>query len=160
MAPNRYEVFSIALVMVMLSGGAMVTTGCTIAIMSLSPCISYVTGNLSTPSQPCCAQLANVVQSEPLCLCALVNSGHTWTSSKVNKTLAKGLPKACNVTTTPLSGCNGKAWRERGIPHSESTLNKESVLTESSPDGALLRGHVMPMAPSPMPGVVKCGLSV
>lgn len=107
MASNRYEMFSIALVMVTLCGGAMLTTGCTIAIVSLSPCISYVTGNVSTPSQPCCAQLANVVQSEPLCFCALFSSGHTWTSSKVNKTLAKGLPKACNVTTTPLSHCNG-----------------------------------------------------
>ncbi|PWA95067.1 plant lipid transfer protein/Par allergen [Artemisia annua] len=158
MPSNRYEVFSIALVMVTLCGGAMVTTGCTIAIVSLSPCISYVTGNVSTPSQPCCAQLANVVQSEPLCFCALFSSGHTWTSSKVNKTVAKGLPKACNVTTNPLSRCNGEAWWERGIPPSQSMPKKEGEVAESSLDAGSLRGHVMPMAPRPMSGIVKCGL--
>lgn len=108
MASNRYEAISIVLVIVMvtLSGGAMATTECRTAVVSLSPCLNYVSGNVSAPAHPCCAQLATVVKSHLLCLCSLVH-GEMPSGYKVNETLVLGLPVACNIQTPPASRCDG-----------------------------------------------------
>ncbi|KAI3749406.1 hypothetical protein L2E82_20018 [Cichorium intybus] len=105
MAPNRFVVFG--LVLVMLSGVAMAQSGCTTALVSMSPCLSYVSGNSSTPSLSCCSQLANVVQSQPQCLCPFTGNGAgSPTGLNINQTLALALPGACNIQTPPVSRCN------------------------------------------------------
>ncbi|XP_076944388.1 non-specific lipid transfer protein GPI-anchored 5-like [Bidens hawaiensis] len=112
MGLNGREVFGLVMIMValtvMLSGEA-THSECRSAIVSLSPCISYVCGNSSTPPAACCTQLANVVKSQPRCLCTLVSDGHGHSSSgfKINQTLALGLPAACSVETPPVSRCDG-----------------------------------------------------
>jgi len=57
-------VFGLVLVTVsVLWSGAVAqsSSSCTNVMMSMSPCLNYVTGNSSTPSSGCCSQLANVV---------------------------------------------------------------------------------------------------
>ncbi|OVA15517.1 hypothetical protein BVC80_9035g33 [Macleaya cordata] len=34
-------------------------SGCTSVIISMSPCLDYITGNSSTPSSSCCSQLSS-----------------------------------------------------------------------------------------------------
>ncbi|KAF5727056.1 Bifunctional inhibitor/lipid-transfer protein/seed storage 2S albumin superfamily protein [Tripterygium wilfordii] len=102
--------FELGLVLVLvsiLSHGAMAQSGCTTALIGLAPCLNYVTGNSSTPSSSCCSQLTNVVQSQPQCLCTLVNGGGSSIGVSINQTLALSLPSACNVQTPPVSQCNG-----------------------------------------------------
>ncbi|CAN1270987.1 Non-specific lipid transfer protein GPI-anchored 15 [Linum perenne] len=97
----------------MLSFGAMAqapsastnSSTCTNAIMSLSPCLPYVTGNSTSPSAPCCSQLGTFVQSTPQCLCTLVNSRGSPSFLTVNQTLALALPGACKLQTPPISQC-------------------------------------------------------
>lgn len=89
--------------------GAIAQSGCTRVLIGLAPCLNYITGNSSTPSSSCCSQLANVVQSQPDCLCAAVNSGGSGLGIAINQTLALELPAACNVKTSPVSQCNGEA---------------------------------------------------
>ncbi|CAN1270990.1 Non-specific lipid transfer protein GPI-anchored 5 [Linum perenne] len=99
----------------MLSFGAMAqapsastnSSTCTNAIMSLSPCLPYVTGNSTSPSAPCCSQLGTFVQSTPQCLCTLVNSRGSPSFLTVNQTLALALPGACKLQTPPISQCKG-----------------------------------------------------
>ncbi|XP_008235392.1 PREDICTED: non-specific lipid-transfer protein-like protein At2g13820 isoform X2 [Prunus mume] len=91
----------------MLLGGAMAQSGCTTALASLAPCLSYVTGNSSNPSSSCCSQLSNVVQSSPQCLCSLLNGGGSSLGITINRTLALSLPSACKVQTPPVSQCQG-----------------------------------------------------
>lgn len=88
--------------------GAAAQSGCTRALMSISPCLNYVNGNSSTPSSSCCSQLSNIVQSQPRCLCSLLNGSGASLGVTVNQTLALALPGACNVQTPPVSQCNGK----------------------------------------------------
>nr|GEX54578.1 non-specific lipid-transfer protein-like protein At2g13820 [Tanacetum cinerariifolium] len=110
MSSSRHEVISIILVVVIgtLSGGAMATTDeCRTEVVSLSPCVNYVSGKVSAPSHPCCAQLATVVKTHLSCLCSLVH-GEMPPGYKVNETLAIGLPDACNIPTPPVSRCDGK----------------------------------------------------
>ncbi|XP_076928088.1 non-specific lipid transfer protein GPI-anchored 26-like [Bidens hawaiensis] len=105
MATNQFELFGLA--MVMLCGLAMAQQECTTALVSLSPCLGYVSGNSSTPSTSCCSQLANVVQSQPRCLCVFTGDGNgAPTGLNINQTLALALPGACNIQTPPVSRCN------------------------------------------------------
>lgn len=82
---------------------------CTNVIISLAPCLNYVSGSSSTPSPSCCSQLASVVKSNPRCLCTLLNGGGSSFGVSINETLALALPGACNVETPPVSRCNGKS---------------------------------------------------
>lgn len=81
-------------------------SGCTNVIIGLAPCLNYVSGSSSTPSSSCCSQLASVVQSQPQCLCSVLNGGGSSFGVTINKTLALALPGACNVKTPPVSKCN------------------------------------------------------
>ncbi|OAY75628.1 Non-specific lipid-transfer protein-like protein [Ananas comosus] len=107
------NVLFVALTTTILCGGALAqssSNSCTSALVSLSPCLNYIAGNESAPSSSCCSQLANVVQSEPQCLCVAVNGGASSASSlgiNVNQTQALALPGACKVQTPPISQCQG-----------------------------------------------------
>ncbi|XP_044486359.1 non-specific lipid transfer protein GPI-anchored 5-like [Mangifera indica] len=82
---------------------------CTNVIISLAPCLTYVSGSSSTPSPSCCSQLASVVKSNPQCLCTVLNGGSSNFGVSINETLALALPGACNVETPPVSRCNAVA---------------------------------------------------
>lgn len=87
-------------------------SSCTSVLISLSPCLNYITGNSTSPSQQCCRQLGSVVQSSPDCLCQVLNGGGSNLGINVNQTQALGLPTACNVQTPPVSRCNtGKNFK-------------------------------------------------
>lgn len=87
--------------------GVRAQSGCTTALVSLSPCLNYVTGNTTTPSTSCCLQLSRVVASQPRCLCSVLNGGGSSFGVSINQTQAVALPSACNVQTPPVSRCNG-----------------------------------------------------
>lgn len=82
---------------------------CTSVIVSMASCLSYVSGSAATPSASCCSALANVVKTQPRCLCTIVNGGGSSVGVNINQTLALGLPTACKVDTPPASRCNGKS---------------------------------------------------
>lgn len=104
MTSNKFEIFG--LVLAMLCGVAIAQSGCTTELVSLSPCLSYVSGKSDTPSSTCCSKLANVVQSQPQCLCMFTKNGDgALAGLNINKTLALALPGACKVKTPPVSRC-------------------------------------------------------
>ncbi|CAM0876814.1 unnamed protein product [Alopecurus aequalis] len=80
-------------------------SGCTVALISLYPCMNYISGNETAPTKSCCSQLSSVVQSQPECLCNALG-GDSVGGMTINKTRALELPKACNVQTPPVSKCN------------------------------------------------------
>ena len=108
MAQGRMEMGLVLVLVTMLWAGAAAQSSCTNVIISMSPCLNYITGNSSTPSSGCCSQLASVVRSQPQCLCQVLNGGGSSLGININQTQALALPGACNVQTPPLSQCNGK----------------------------------------------------
>ncbi|KAL3644886.1 hypothetical protein CASFOL_010066 [Castilleja foliolosa] len=96
----------VSLVLLMLCNKSTAQTGCTMAIVSLSPCVNYISGNTSTPSSSCCSRLSSVVQSQPQCLCALLKGGASNFGFAVNQTRALALSGACHVQTPQLSQCD------------------------------------------------------
>jgi hypothetical protein len=98
----------VLVVMAMLCAGAAAQSSCTNVLVSLSPCLNYITGNSSTPSSGCCSNLASVVNSQPLCLCQVLGGGASSLGISINQTQALALPGACKVKTPPTSQCNTK----------------------------------------------------
>ncbi|OAY55739.1 non-specific lipid transfer protein GPI-anchored 5 [Manihot esculenta] len=104
---HREIATSLALIVVsMLWAGAMAQSSCTNVLISMSPCLNYITGNTSTPSSQCCTQLSSVVRSSPQCLCEVLKGGGSSLGININQTQALALPGACNVQTPPISSCN------------------------------------------------------
>ncbi|KAJ9188103.1 hypothetical protein P3X46_003495 [Hevea brasiliensis] len=123
MASKGVELSMLLVLAMMLLHGATAQSGCTTVLMGLAPCLNYVTGNSSTPSSSCCSQLATIVQSQPQCLCALLNGGGSSVGVNINQTLALSLPGACNVQTPPASRCsaaNGPAASPTSPPADSS----------------------------------------
>lgn len=89
---------------------AQTPSGCSSTLVTLAPCIGYVTGSAAQPSQRCCSALANVVNTNPVCLCQLFAGGNNI-GVNINQTLALNMPAACKVTTPPLSSC-----KAAGVP--------------------------------------------
>ncbi|XP_042425639.1 non-specific lipid transfer protein GPI-anchored 5-like [Zingiber officinale] len=100
---------AMAAAMCMLLGMASAQSSCTSVIISLAPCLNYISGNASTPSSSCCSQLARVVQSQPACLCSVLDGGASSLGVTVNQTRALAMPGACGVQTPPASECNDGA---------------------------------------------------
>uniref|UniRef100_A0A7N0V663 Bifunctional inhibitor/plant lipid transfer protein/seed storage helical domain-containing protein n=1 Tax=Kalanchoe fedtschenkoi TaxID=63787 RepID=A0A7N0V663_KALFE len=105
---NQRIGFGLALVLVAMlwTGATAQSSSCTSVLISLTPCLSYITGNSSTASSNCCTQLANVVQSQPECLCQVLNGGASALGLNINQTQALTLPTVCNVQTPSISNCN------------------------------------------------------
>ncbi|PIA44976.1 hypothetical protein AQUCO_01700502v1 [Aquilegia coerulea] len=113
------------LVIMLWAGGAYAQSSCTNVIISMSPCLNYITGNSSTPSSSCCSQLRNVVRSQPQCLCQVLDGGASL-GLDINQTQALALPSACNVETPPVSRCNAASPAESpaGTADSPTTLTE------------------------------------
>ncbi|XP_030922738.1 non-specific lipid-transfer protein-like protein At2g13820 [Quercus lobata] len=144
----------LALILVsMLWARAAAQSGCTNVLIGMAPCLNYVSGSSSTPSTSCCSQLASVVQSQPQCLCTVLNGGGASLGVTINQTLALGLPAACNVQTPPVSKCNAAngpttspVGSPEGSPSDSSTSSSTSgagsktvpTTGENSSNGAII----------------------
>ncbi|KAA3463110.1 non-specific lipid-transfer protein-like protein isoform X2 [Gossypium australe] len=110
---------------------AMAQSGCTSVLLGLAPCLNYITSNsTTTPSSTCCSQLSSVVQSQPQCLCSVLNGGASSLGVTINQTRALSLPGACNVQTPPVSRCN--AANGPASPPASSAVSPSSA--DSSDD--------------------------
>ncbi|XP_057815428.2 non-specific lipid transfer protein GPI-anchored 5-like [Cryptomeria japonica] len=106
--------------------GVMAQSSCTSALLSLSPCLNYIMGSQTTPSQGCCDALASIVKNNAPCLCQLL-TGNNSLGIPINQTRALALPGLCKVTTPPVSRC-----QDSGAPTS-SPSPTASVLPPTSP---------------------------
>ncbi|CAI8584608.1 unnamed protein product [Vicia faba] len=105
MAHSKMNMGLVFVVMAMMCAGAAAQSSCTNVLVSLSPCLNYITGNSSTPSSGCCSNLASVVSSSPLCLCQVLGGGGSSLGININQTQALALPGACKIKTPPTSQC-------------------------------------------------------
>ncbi|XP_074338713.1 non-specific lipid transfer protein GPI-anchored 5-like [Apium graveolens] len=135
-----FQGIGVALVMFLVASlwtGSTAQSDCTNTLISLSPCLSFITGNASKPDSGCCTQLSRVAKSRPECLCEVLNGGGT-SGIQVNQTQAQALPAVCNVQTPPPSSCNGGSpagTPTKGTPSgpgSNSTPSKDNGTSDGS----------------------------
>ncbi|KAL8490863.1 hypothetical protein ACS0TY_022754 [Phlomoides rotata] len=97
----------ILIAMLFWGGATAQSDDCTNVIITLSPCLNYVSGNSTAPSAACCTQLGTTSRSQPQCLCQVLNGGGSNLGLNLNQTQALALPKACNLHTPDPTQCKG-----------------------------------------------------
>ncbi|GLJ07985.1 hypothetical protein SUGI_0079050 [Cryptomeria japonica] len=119
--------------------GVMAQSGCTTALVSLSPCLNYISGNQTTPSQGCCTALGTVVQNNPSCLCQLL-TGNNSLGIPINQTRALAMPAECKVSTPSVSQCQGSGApttspspTTSGVPPSSPSAGSSGTPTTETP---------------------------
>uniref|UniRef100_A0A0E0LHP9 Bifunctional inhibitor/plant lipid transfer protein/seed storage helical domain-containing protein n=1 Tax=Oryza punctata TaxID=4537 RepID=A0A0E0LHP9_ORYPU len=96
----------VAAAMAMLaSRAASQNNGCSSVMMTLSPCLDYISGKSPIPEFTCCTTLAGVVQSDPRCLCMVLDGSAASFGISINHTRALELPGVCKVQAPPISQC-------------------------------------------------------
>uniref|UniRef100_A0A1J3EC09 Non-specific lipid-transfer protein-like protein n=1 Tax=Noccaea caerulescens TaxID=107243 RepID=A0A1J3EC09_NOCCA len=108
------------------------SSSCVTTLTTLSPCLAYITGNSTTPTQTCCSQLDSVIKSSPQCICSAVNSPIPNIGLNINRTQALQLPNACNIQAPPLTQCNAATG-----PATEPAAPAQPPAAEETPGVAL-----------------------
>lgn len=75
---------------------------CTPVITAMLPCLPFLIADEATPTAGCCTAFSGVLQSQPTCLCVVLNGGGPV---PLNLTLALQLPDSCNVKAPPVKDC-------------------------------------------------------
>ncbi|OEL36311.1 hypothetical protein BAE44_0002664 [Dichanthelium oligosanthes] len=81
-------------------------SGCMPELVSLSPCMDYMSANATTPDGLCCSALSGMLRSSPGCLCMVLGGTAASLGVAVDGTRAAQLPGACKVQAPPASQCN------------------------------------------------------
>ncbi|MED6138988.1 hypothetical protein PIB30_079698 [Stylosanthes scabra] len=146
MAQGKLEigvgVSMVVVAMAVMLGGAAAQSSCTTALVNLSPCLSYIQGKSSNPGSGCCTQLANVVRSEPKCLCQVLGGGAASSLGiTINQTQALALPSACKVNTPPVSQCKEEAATSPAESPNSGSATGGGSGTEATTDGGISSGN-------------------
>ncbi|XP_015964737.1 non-specific lipid transfer protein GPI-anchored 5 [Arachis duranensis] len=124
--------FAMVVMAMLCAGAAAQSSSCTNVIVSLSPCLNYITGNSSTPSSGCCSQLSSVLGSQPQCLCQVLNGGGSSLGININQTQALALPSACKLGKTPsVSQCKASSPSPANSPAGSATGTGTGTAAES-----------------------------
>ncbi|KAL5231977.1 hypothetical protein ABZP36_030753 [Zizania latifolia] len=88
------------------AGGGL-DSACLNALLNMSDCLAYVQNGSTArrPDKPCCPELAGLVESNPVCLCALLSGAGDSYGIAVDYSRALALPAICRVATPPVSTC-------------------------------------------------------
>ncbi|KAL1316956.1 hypothetical protein HN51_069068 [Arachis hypogaea] len=126
--------FAMVVMAMLCAGAAAQSSSCTNVIVSLSPCLNYITGNSSTPSSGCCSQLSSVLGSQPQCLCQVLNGGGSSLGININQTQALALPSACKLGKTPsVSQCKASSPSPANSPAGSATGTGTAAESPNSP---------------------------
>ncbi|XP_072978852.1 non-specific lipid transfer protein GPI-anchored 5-like [Typha angustifolia] len=94
--------------MSLLSSGssAPAQANCVQTLLSMMPCLDYITDHEPSPPSGCCINLSNVLGSQPLCLCHILNGDVAkLLGIQIDQNRALALPGFCNLQTPPISEC-------------------------------------------------------
>eukprot|EP01018_Ginkgo_biloba_P022167 Gb_02455 [translate_table: standard] len=79
-------------------------SSCDHSMVSLSPCLNYITNaSLTSPPQSCCTALESVVNTTAVCLCPLFSNVNNPLGFPLNRKRALALASACNIETQSLA---------------------------------------------------------
>ncbi|GJN23048.1 hypothetical protein PR202_gb10664 [Eleusine coracana subsp. coracana] len=95
-------------------------TGCMPELVSLSPCMAYMSGNLS-----------DVLRSSPRCLCMVLGGTAASLGVAIDSARAMQLPGACKVQAPPASQCNGSGSKATPTPvtqYSDGSIGRPRMI--------------------------------
>ena len=82
---------------------------CGADFQKLAVCLTYATGKAETPSKDCCDSVKGIKDSEPECLCYIMQQTHNGNDKikgmGIQETKLLALPSACAVKNASLTEC-------------------------------------------------------
>ena len=82
---------------------------CGADFQKLAVCLTYATGKAKTPSKDCCDSVKGIKDSEPECLCYIIQQTHNGNdkikSMGIQETKLLALPSDCAVKNASLTEC-------------------------------------------------------
>ncbi|CAN6203142.1 unnamed protein product [Urochloa humidicola] len=108
--------------------------GCSSVMMTLSPCMDFISSKAPIPGISCCSVLAGVVQTDPRCLCMVLDGTAVNFGISINQTRALELPGICKVQAPPISQCTAVPTAPAPTPSSKSAATEEEA-ADAAADG-------------------------
>ncbi|XP_022726704.1 non-specific lipid transfer protein GPI-anchored 1-like [Durio zibethinus] len=110
---------------------------CSKDFQSVMTCLSFAQGKVATPTKECCSSVSSIKESEPKCLCYILQQTQTsgaqnLKSLGVQETKLLQLPSACQLKNASVSYCP-----------------KLLGLSPNSPDAAIFTNISSPTATTP-----------
>uniref|UniRef100_A0A453BKP8 Bifunctional inhibitor/plant lipid transfer protein/seed storage helical domain-containing protein n=1 Tax=Aegilops tauschii subsp. strangulata TaxID=200361 RepID=A0A453BKP8_AEGTS len=104
------EIATIALILATMiaSKAAPQNNGCSSVMMTLSPCLDFIGSKALEPGFSCCTTLAGIVQTDPRCLCMVLDGSAASFGIAINHTRALELPGISDFSNSshPSSSSN------------------------------------------------------
>ncbi|KAI5595677.1 hypothetical protein BDE02_03G156100 [Populus trichocarpa] len=86
-----------------------VTEECSSDFQKLMGCLSYASGKANTPTKDCCLSVQNIKESDPKCLCFIMQQTSNGSAPIKNLGIQEAkllqLPTACQLQNASLSFC-------------------------------------------------------
>ncbi|KAG6787959.1 hypothetical protein POTOM_004010 [Populus tomentosa] len=123
---------------------------CSSAFQKVMGCLSYATGKANTPTKDCCSAVQGIKDSEPKCLCYVMQLAHNgsaqFKSLGVQEAKLLQLPTACQLQNASLSFCPN-LWLEKRL--------ELLGLSPGSPDAAIFTNASTTAIPAASTGTGK-----
>ena len=85
---------------------------CNDQFQKVAVCLTFATGKAATPTKECCESVKGIKESEPECLCYVIQQASTGSDEikKMGIQVAKllQLPSACSLKNASASNCPGE----------------------------------------------------
>ncbi|XP_073363146.1 non-specific lipid transfer protein GPI-anchored 15-like [Aegilops tauschii subsp. strangulata] len=136
------EIATIALILATMiaSKAAPQNNGCSSVMMTLSPCLDFIGSKALEPGFSCCTTLAGIVQTDPRCLCMVLDGSAASFGIAINHTRALELPGICKVQAPPISQCTAIPVPPATAP--EDPPEETSNQVADAPKGKVINKHM------------------
>ncbi|XP_071688588.1 non-specific lipid transfer protein GPI-anchored 1-like [Rutidosis leptorrhynchoides] len=105
----------VAIVMVICSGNKAANESslgqqCASKLTAVMTCVAFATGKEAAPEQKCCDSVQEMKDSNPACLCFIIQQIHNGTNPmlqkmKIKETRLLQLPSACKIANASVTEC-------------------------------------------------------
>ncbi|KAK4772472.1 hypothetical protein SAY86_014247 [Trapa natans] len=122
---------------------------CLTILFNVSDCLNFVSpeSNLTKPDEPCCPELAGLIESSPYCLCKLLGDPESI-GIDVDFNRALKLPSVCAIQTPPVSLCSFLGIPVAAPMASEPSEPSDAPMASISPPRAGVPSFATVSAPS------------
>ncbi len=123
------------------NGADDLSTKCGQVVEKVIPCLNFATGKAATPSKECCDAAKAIKESEPKCLCYIIQQTHKGSPESKQMGIQEAkllqLPSACNVENASITECPKLLGLPPNSPDAAIFTNSSKVTpsasTETSP---------------------------
>ena len=89
--------------------GAGVAEKCSQQLSSVAQCLTFAQGKAETPTKECCTSVKGMRDSDPECLCFMIQQTHNGSEAIKNLGIQEArllqLPTACSLKNSSVSDC-------------------------------------------------------